>query len=130
MRQRAPDLVALEALAIGGQAGSDGLIGSLRQVASLSLPAGEMVQAGIARLSAADRTITDLAGTPAADARRVAGLLTTALAHYAEHPGQACPVCGGSVLDEDWAITARSEITRLTALARDADVSRRPPRGR
>src|SRR5262249_12419988 len=35
--------------------------------------------------------------------------------------GQPCPVCGGSVLDETWAIGARAEVARLAKAARDAD---------
>jgi len=121
LRRRPPDLVAVEALAVGGITRSDGLTGSLQEIASLTLPAAEMVEATVGQLSAADRRVAALAGTPAADARRVAGLLKTALAHYADHPGQACPVCGGNMLDENWAISARPETTRLTRAARDAD---------
>jgi len=121
LRLRLPDLAAVEALAVGGKADGEGLVGSLQQIASIRLPTAEMVRAAVARMSAIDRKVAELAGTPAADARRVAGLLKTALAHFADHPGQPCPVCGGNMLDETWATGARAVVTRLSKAARDAD---------
>jgi AAA domain len=121
LRQRPPDLAALEALAVGGRAGGDGLVRSLQKIAALDLPATEVVRAAVERLSGADRKVADLAGTPAADARRVASLLGTALTHYADHPGQPCPVCAGRVLDQAWEAGAREEMARLAKAARDAD---------
>jgi hypothetical protein len=121
LRLGSPDLAVLEALAVGGEAGGDGLVGSLQQIASLNLPTAETARATVSRLATAERLVTELAGTPAADARRMAGLLNTALTHFADHPGQPCPVCGGSVLDETWAIGARAEVARLAKAAEDAD---------
>ncbi len=91
------------------------------QVTAIALPAEQAADDAIAVLVAANGRVAGLAGTAAADARRLAGLLSSALDHHAAHPGQPCPVCGGRVLDEPWAENARTEITRLAGAARDAD---------
>jgi energy-coupling factor transporter ATP-binding protein EcfA2 len=117
------DLVAVDALAVGEEAADSGIPGSLRQVIMLELPAPEAVSDAAERLAGAGQELTRQSATPAADAQRTARLLTTALAHYADHPGGLCPVCAGRPLDEPWATEARSEISRLAVTAREADAA-------
>jgi energy-coupling factor transporter ATP-binding protein EcfA2 len=117
------DLATITTLASGGDEGRDELADGLRQVAAFSLPSAESVTEAARRLGSAVDGVAALSGTPAADARRLAGLLTTALGHYGEHRGESCPVCGGRVLDAAWAETARADASRLTELARDADAA-------
>jgi ABC-type Mn2+/Zn2+ transport system ATPase subunit len=121
--RRTPDLDAIKALAVGDRRADDGLPDRLRQVTLLTLPDSETVAAAVQLLLAAERNVAGLAGTPAADARRLASLLTTALNHYADHPDELCPVCAGRLLDDSWASTAREEVTRLIEIARDADAA-------
>jgi len=117
------DLDAVEALAVGDERPDDTIPGRLQQVAMLELPGREPVAAAVERIAEGEQQVADLAGTPAGEARRLAGLLTTALAHYADHPGLPCPVCKGRLLDESWADSAREEVARLHCKARDADAA-------
>lgn len=123
LARRPPDLAEIETLAVGGQESDDELTARLRQVTAIALPAVPAVEDAIAALETARARVASLAGTAGADARRIAGLLNTALEHYADHPGQPCPVCGGRTLDEAWAVDARAEIAGLTAAAEDADLA-------
>jgi hypothetical protein len=118
--KRTPDLDVLAALTRGDD-GSGGGFGELRQIAGITLPAADDVATAIAAAKAAGARVAALAGTPAAEARQLAGLLTAALGHQRDHVGEPCPVCGGRPLDETWAETARAETTRLTGVARQAD---------
>lgn len=119
------DLAAVEALAVGEQQPDTGVAGRLQQVAALEMPTAETIAAAAARLAAVEQKIRAQAGTPAAEAQRTAGLLTTALEHYADHPGGICPVCAGRPLDEAWAESAQQEVSRLAVLARDVDAALR-----
>jgi recombinational DNA repair ATPase RecF len=118
------DLEAVEALAAGDQQ-PDPVPGRLQLLTALELPAADTIAAATARLAAAEAKIGELSGTPASEAQRTARLLTAALTHYADHPGEPCPVCAGRPLDQTWAGSARQEIARLTAIARDADAAAR-----
>jgi recombinational DNA repair ATPase RecF len=115
------DLETIEALAIDADTIGDLLTGRLAQVIAITLPPPESATLAIDELVAARHRVTALTGTRSSDARQLAGLLSTALAHQASHPGERCPVCGGLVLDEEWAEQARAEVKRLTELAQDAD---------
>ena len=117
------DLDAVDALAVRDQQADSGIPGSLHQIITLELPMAEAVNAAAERLAEAERELTGQAGTPAGDAQRTASLLTTALAHYADHPGALCPVCAGRPLDEPWAAAARREISRLAVIAREANAA-------
>jgi hypothetical protein len=123
VRRRPWNLDVIEALATGGAATDDPVASRLTQVTAIGLPSADDVTAAIERLRAADDRVTSMSGTPGQDARRVANLLTQALSHHAGHPGQPCPVCGGRVLDEKWAASARAEIVRLNEAAGDADAA-------
>lgn len=79
--------------------------------------------AAVDRLAAARAAVAALAGTRAADARRLAGPLTAALEHQRSHVGEPCPVCGARLLDEAWAAAATDSIAELTAQAAEADAA-------
>ena len=100
------DLGTIDALAVGDQQPDSGIPGRLRQVTALVLPSPEAVNTAAERLAKAEHELTGQAGTPAGDAQRTASLLTAALAHYAAHPGESCPVCAGRQLDEPRAADA------------------------
>ncbi len=117
------DLGAVDALAVGEQAPDTGIPARLHQVTALELPSPEAINAAAERLAKAEQDLTGQAGTPAADARRTANLLSAALTHYADHPGALCPVCAGRDLDEPWAVAARREVSRLAVIARTADAA-------
>jgi recombinational DNA repair ATPase RecF len=115
------DLAAVEALAVGADAASDPETAGLAQIATLALPTAEAVHKAIEHLRAADQRVARIAGTQAADARRLANLLQVALDHQASHVGEPCPVCGSRTLDEPWAASTRAEVDHLTQLAKTAD---------
>ncbi|MFX0594948.1 AAA family ATPase [Melissospora conviva] len=114
------DLQALELLA-AAEDPDDGALVPLRRLAALELPERAVVAEQIAALQDALAQVDGLAGTPAAEARILAGLLRDALAHQQSHPDQPCPVCGGRTLDAAWAEQAGAEIQRLTLRAEDAE---------
>ncbi|MGH3305550.1 MAG: hypothetical protein ACRDOK_28575 [Streptosporangiaceae bacterium] len=123
VRRRPWKLDVIETLAVGGATAGDPVASRLTQVGAIDLPSPGDVAAAIDRLRTADQRVTSMSGTPADDARRVANLLSMALAHQAARPGQPCPVCRARVLDEEWADSARAEIERLSKAATEADTA-------
>lgn len=123
---RRPDLDAVETLAVG-DADSDATsaLGPLRQLASLSAPDRNVLAGAAQDLAAAQERCLALAATDSAQARRLANLLTSALVHHEQHPGELCPVCGGQPLHEQWAGETRTEVEQLTARAAEADAADR-----
>lgn len=111
------DLELLERLATADQSTDDTMSLPVRQLATLHLPTRDELAACVARLRDALRQIDDLAGTPAGEARALAGLLGEALRHHRDHPAQPCPVCGGSDLDDTWAERTTAHLQRLTQQA-------------
>ncbi len=118
-----PDLGQIEQLAVGADAGDDEITARLRQIAAITLPPRDDADQAVADLAKASDRVVRLAGTAAGDARRLAGLLTTALEHQRAHPGELCPVCGGRPLDDAWAAATGAEVTRLSAAAETADTA-------
>jgi energy-coupling factor transporter ATP-binding protein EcfA2 len=118
------DLDSVDALAVGEQTPDGGVPGRLYQISSIELPGPQVLGDAVERLAKAEQELAGQAGTPAGEAQRTANLLRMALAHFTDHPGQACPVCGGRPLDEAWAAQAREEVSRLAVRARDADAAR------
>jgi hypothetical protein len=114
-------LDTIEALATGVQRGADPISTRLARVASITLPSAEHAAEAITDLAAARRAVSDLQGTPAAEARRLARLLEAALTHQAAHPGESCPVCGGRSLDGQWADQTRADVQRLNDEAQAAE---------
>lgn len=91
------DLDRLEGLATTDEPADDTASLPLRQLAILQLPSREDLVDQVGRLHHALRQISELAGTPAEEARALAGLLDDALRHHRGHPDQPCPVCGGAL---------------------------------
>jgi recombinational DNA repair ATPase RecF len=121
---KVPDLDALAELASGGGAADgDGLTGQLRSLVGITLPDRDAVAAATERLDAAREAIVALAGTRVADARQRASLLAAALEHRREHADEPCPVCGGRVLDGEWAASARASVEQLNSQAAQADAA-------
>ncbi len=114
------DLSAIEALAVGGESGPESAEGRLASIAAIDLPAPEATAAALTALHAAMDRAAEFAGTPAADARRLLGLLDAALDHQAHHAGEPCPVCGSRRLDDAWVEQTRAEVSRLRELTREA----------
>ncbi len=117
------DLDALARLVMSDQE-AGGPAGLWRQLAAVRLPGAEVAERAVRRLAEAGQRVSALAGTPAEDARLLAGLVQTALEHVAAHPGRPCPLCRGKVLDERWAAGARRAAGRLGRLAGEADAIR------
>jgi hypothetical protein len=117
------DLAAVEALATSDEPAGDERVGLLQQVVAITLPAAADVAAAADRLASARAAVAALAGTAAADARRLADLLSAALEHQREHTGEPCPVCGGRVLDDEWAASATASAGELRTRAEAADAA-------
>jgi predicted ATPase len=118
---RVPDLDALAALASGGGGVTDERAVLYQQVLSITMPDRQAVAAAFERLEAARDAVMAVSGTRAADARRIASLLSDALEHRREHADEPCPVCGGRVLDSTWATGAMATIEDLNEQAAAAD---------
>jgi predicted ATPase len=118
---RVPDLDALAALASGGGDVTDQSTVLYHQVLAITMPDKDAVAAAFERLESARAAVLALAGTRAADARRVSSLLSAALEHRREHADEPCPVCGGRVLDSKWAAGAQASIEDLNTQAAAAD---------
>jgi hypothetical protein len=117
------DLAALARLAMSDQepGGPAGLWG---QLVAVRLPGAEVAERAVRRLAEARQRVSALAGTPAEDARQLAGLVQAALEHVAAHPGRPCPLCRGRVLDERWVEAAQRAAGRLGRLAGEAEAIR------
>ena len=72
----------------------------LRSLARLSAPSPEAASAAAAEVRVAAARLAELGPDPDAELAR---LLSGALRWHAEHHGDACPVCGVGILDDDWA---------------------------
>ena len=85
------------------------------------LPERAGLAAQVDALEAPCAQVDGLAGTPAAEARSLAGLLRDALATTQTTPTQPCPVCGGRTLDAAWAEQAGAESARSPSAPSDAE---------
>ncbi|WP_239332366.1 AAA family ATPase [Frankia sp. CiP3] len=104
-----------------GGSGIDGEVAALRRLTALTAPDPADVADRAAQLRSAVARADATAGTPAADARRVAGLLRAGLSHRQEHGDSACPLCGVGTLDGTWRVAAAAEADRFGVLAKEAD---------
>lgn len=124
LRGRNWDLAAAETVAAGdAQAGQDGQdLALLRELVGLTAPDEDVVLEATEQARQAIALLAAVAGTPAGDARRLAGLLREALAYHEAHGDGDCPVCGRqAALNEGWRSTAETEVNRLAVLAREAE---------
>jgi recombinational DNA repair ATPase RecF len=121
---KVPDLDTLTALAAGGaDAAGDGLTSLLQNVVSITLPDRESVAVATERLETARAAVVALAGTRADDARKLSSLLSAALVHRGQHSDEPCPVCGGRMLDSEWAAKAEASVEQLNSQAAEADAA-------
>lgn len=128
LRGRSWDLAAAGAVLDGqAQAGQDGQdLALLRDLAGLGAPNEDAVLDATEQARGAITSLAGVVGTPASDARRLAGLLRDALLYHAAHGGGDCPVCGRkAALDAAWRAKAEGEVNRLAALAADAEEAQR-----
>jgi recombinational DNA repair ATPase RecF len=122
------DIGAAEAVLVGqGPAGQDGQdLGLLRELAGLPAPDEEAVLEATEQARLAIAALAAIAGTPAGDARRLAGLLRDALHYHGAHGDGDCPICGRkAALDAAWRSSAESEVDRLSVLATEAEEAER-----
>jgi energy-coupling factor transporter ATP-binding protein EcfA2 len=128
LRARPADLDAIElALAGVGDGADPGAdTATLRQLCSIAVPSGDAVGEALDRLAAAREAMARLAGTDAARAASLAGLLETALRHDESHQGPDCPVCGtGGVIDDRWRLATAREVVRLSEEAHGVEAAQR-----
>ncbi len=108
LNKTSPDVAALRSLATGVVTADRGPLSALRELAALTTPCTE--DAAMAAAKALRLAVAGLADAGAeAAGRRVARLTMKqrALELHAEHGEMSCPVCSASMLDEEWAVTAR-----------------------
>lgn len=94
----------------------------LTKATALEVPDAEPVKRAVNALRDAHEGLLAIAGTDADRARRLAGLLESALKFHEAHASRDCPVCGTpSALGPTWSETTREEIKRLRTLAAASD---------
>jgi recombinational DNA repair ATPase RecF len=123
---RTPDAAVVRALLDRDVVTASGADVRLRSLAALSGPDEQEVAGALARLREAVAAAEDVRHSDAEDARRLAGLLESALEHRRRSQNADCPVCGtADRLDPAWADGARAEIERLQSGAAGAEAARR-----
>jgi recombinational DNA repair ATPase RecF len=121
------DLAAAKEAATGaGVSAGGGDLARLRSLGQLTAPTPADVRDAVTRLQDAASELDTVAGSPAGEARKLAGLLTTALSHHEAHGDGDCPVCGRpGALTKQWHQDTRAQVGRLTAEARAAESAER-----
>ncbi|MFF4480232.1 chromosome segregation protein SMC [Streptomyces sp. NPDC001520] len=123
---RTADVDAVRALLDGDAVTDGGVDVRLRALATLTGPDEQEVAGALERLREAVAAAEDARHTDAEDARRLAGLLESALEHRHRSQSADCPVCGtADRLDRSWAENTRAEIERLQSEAAGAEAARR-----
>jgi hypothetical protein len=119
------DLAAAQLAATGARAAPDGgELGRLRRLVQLTAPAEDEVREAAAALRLAATGLEAVAGTPAGQARALAGLLTAALQHHDSHGDGGCPVCGQpAALTGQRRQATEREVDRLSREARAAEAA-------
>lgn len=120
---RTPDPTEVRARTVDETSPADSGLRVVRRWADLSvLDEAEVAQLTEALRAAAGR-VSEVQGTDAEEADRLAELLGAALEHHGDHGDEPCPVCGTGMLDGEWASRTTSEVDRLrteAAAYRDA----------
>ncbi|MEJ5914499.1 AAA family ATPase [Pseudokineococcus sp. 1T1Z-3] len=117
LQPKSPDLAAVRALIAGTEQSDESVQRRLEVLCHLAPPDLGKVDGVATELRAADAAVESLAGTDAARSAALADLLTTALAHVAEHGDERCPVCGQASLDDAWRTDTEAAVSRLTGEA-------------
>lgn len=134
VNERQPDLDALARLLVDGESDdgdADGdaasELATLRTLANLRAPDAAEARRLADELTDARAALADVAGTDAAKARDLAGLLHRALDFHTRHDDEHdCPVCGrAGALDDAWRAATAEHLEQLRASARDADDAHR-----
>jgi recombinational DNA repair ATPase RecF len=121
LTSRPRDVERARAIATGGRATADGEVTRLRQLSQLIVPAENQASAAVAALRKAADSLGTVAGSRAGQAKELAALLSSALAHYQVHGAGECPVCGcAGALDEDWRTRTQDAIAQLRIQASTA----------
>ncbi|AXL92081.1 chromosome segregation protein SMC [Streptomyces sp. CB09001] len=121
-----PDLGRVRALLESRTPAAEGELARLRQYASLAGPDLREVHGTVARLRDAAAAAEEVRHSNAEEARRLAGLLESALEHRRRSQSTDCPVCGTEErLDRAWAEQARAEVERLRTDAVAAEAARK-----
>jgi len=120
---RSWDLAAAQSVATGvPMAAEGGELDRLRRLAQLTVPAEADAHqiADALRLAAAG--LDAVAGSPAGQARALAGLLTAALQHHDAHGDGDCPVCGRpGALTAQWRQATQAAVDGLRQEAKAAE---------
>ncbi|MEV5811337.1 AAA family ATPase [Streptomyces mutabilis] len=121
-----PDLGRVRALLESRVPAAEAELGKLRQYASLAGPDLREVRGAVARLRGAAAAAEEARYGSAEEARRLAGLLESALEHQRRSGNSDCPVCGTrDRLDRAWSEQARAEVERLRTDAVAAEAARK-----
>ena len=98
----------------------------LRRLAQLTVPAEAYVQEIAEALTDAAAGLDAVAGSPAGQARALAGLLTAALQHHDAHGNGDCPVCGRpDALTMQWRQATQEAVDKLHQEAKAAESAER-----
>jgi hypothetical protein len=96
------------------------------RLAQLTAPAQDEVSETSAALRQAATGLEAVAGSPAGQARALAGLLTAALQHHNAHGDSECPVCGrAGALTGQWRQATEQQVARLRREAQAAESAER-----
>lgn len=121
-----PDLGRVRALLESRTPAAEAELVRLRQHASLAGPDLREVRGTVTRLRDAAAAAEEARYGDAEEARRLAGLLESALEHQRRSENTDCPVCGAeNRLDRTWAEQARADVERLRTDAVAAEAARK-----
>ncbi len=110
----------------GPDAGGDGAVAVLQQLAVVAPPDVAAVKTLAATLREADARVKAAAGTIAARSESLATILDHALRYHESQGDGACPVCGkAKALDATWRQQKSAEIEQLRREAQEATAARR-----
>lgn len=127
LRQRPPDLDAIELALVGAIEGGDpeGDLAALRALTTPATPRADETAAAFTALQDTEHRLAALAGSDAARAASLADLLDAALRHHASHQPRDCPVCGTTdALGSGWHQHATIEADRLRGEAAAVESAR------
>jgi recombinational DNA repair ATPase RecF len=122
---RSWDLAAVGAAATGAPTAAESSdLDRLRRLAQLSVPAEIDVLEITDALRLAAAGLDAVAGSPAGQARALAGLLTAALDHHDAHGDGDCPVCGRrGALTTSWRQASQEAVAQLHQEAQSAEIA-------
>ncbi|NIK54313.1 AAA family ATPase [Kribbella shirazensis] len=130
-----PDLELVTSIALGTVA-ADGIGEKLRALSEMTMPDRQAVEAASDELLKAVQQLAELANEASTHAEARSRMLEMALQFHSQHGDQACPVCSGNVLDDEWhqraqadVATGRATVATLRSARDDLAVRRTAARG-